>query len=257
MATPRERALSLLHAQLDRWPLGVEPRPERGADLEGRVAGTVGALVRVGLLSAEEAPLWRKRLSASERAAPVAAAPVRAQAARALGGLLDRVPSDGQIGDRDYHRFEGALEALSEVGAADYDEWDAHLRERLGRPSEQEELAEMRELNAGGTEQELLAVIAGPAEVVDGVRILYALRFADGISFVGRREPPAEEIENPADAGDFLDFGLRDDLGTGYFPAGGGGGDDDLHVSFSTAPPADASWVELLTAAGGAIRLKL
>ncbi len=235
----------------------MEPRPERGADLEGRVAGSVGALARVGLLSATEAELWRTRLSESERERPLATVSVREQAARLLGDLLDEVQRDEEIGDPGYHRFEGALEALSELGAADYDAWDARLRERLGRPSQQEELAEMRELNAGGSEQELLAVIAGPAEVVDGVRILYALRFADGISFVGRREPPAEPIDNAAEAADFLDLGLRDDLGTDYYPAGGGGGDDDLHVSFSTAPPANASWVELLTAAGGAIRLKL
>lgn len=55
MATPRELGLGLLHRLVGRGPFGLRPRRYEGPDGEGRIAGTVGALVAVGLLSEDEA----------------------------------------------------------------------------------------------------------------------------------------------------------------------------------------------------------
>jgi hypothetical protein len=116
--------------------------------------------------------------------------------------------------------------------------WDAELRARTGEPSEEEELEESRRLNAGGTEVELLGVIQGPSEPRNGHRLVAALRFADGVSFlIDTRDAP--DFEWP-------EWQVTDDLGTEYMPGGSGGGGGEEHVSFRTAVPLEARWIELV-----------
>lgn len=260
MLSPRERALSYLHGELDRWPPAVGGRPDPGPADEGRITGAVNALSRVGLLSPDEAAGWSARLLApSSTRVPEADRSLRRSGAVILSKLLDAIPTDEEITGVEYDRFQGAVEALGDVGAVDAEEWDALLRERLGRPSAEDEFEQMRVMNAGGTEEQLLEVIAGPTEPVDGVRILYALRFEDGISLVGRREPDDQDFDESDAEGLFAfgDFWLRDDLGNDYSPASFGTGDQDFHASFGMAPPPDASYIELVLATGNAIRLAL
>ncbi len=252
METPRERAQSFLCRQLG-WVRAFADG-DLGEDREqhdGRVAGAVGALRAVGLLDGEEAEAWKRIFHEPSRDRPEAGPEVRQRADEVLAALLDAVPesADDDAGTDTLDRFEGALGALEWVGAAGV-EWDQRLRQRLGRLSAKEELARMRELNAGGTEQELVRVIAGPAEAVDGVRVLYALLFGDGVSFEIHREQPVHELRG-------WDYELRDDLGTEYTPGGAGGGNGHQHVSFRTAVPDGVSWLELIPHDAGELRLLL
>jgi hypothetical protein len=158
-----------------------------------------------------------------------------------LAELLAQVPPGDDIAGAELNRFEGALHALATIDAVDADAWDERLRRHMGWPSREEELAEERRLNAGGTEEELLAVLPGPPGAVDGVRVLFALRFSDGISFELYRD------DDRVDVDDFLDWhDLSDDVGTRYMGGGGGGGGRSWHATFRTAPPPQASWVELM-----------
>jgi hypothetical protein len=206
----------------------------------------ISALRAVGLIGEEEADAWRGRLLASGEERPTAPGAARQAGRGLLEELFDAVVPDDDppVG---LSRFEGALEALCAVGAADA-EWDERLRRRMGRPSP----AEARELNAGGTQEELLAVLAGPAEAVDGVRVPYALRFSDGIVFVIRREGDFDEEDQG-----WWDAELVDDAGTSYWAAGGGGAREEQRLSFHTAPPSRASWVELRGVASEPIRVAL
>jgi hypothetical protein len=149
-----------------------------------------------------------------------------------LEELFESVAPDDETGV-ELARFQGALAALRTVGAA-APEWDERLRRRMGWPSEEE----LRERNAGGSQEELLVVVGGPPEAVDGLRVPYALRFSDGISFLIRRGGSLHDD-------DWWDAELVDDLGTRYAPSGGGGGAAEMWLSFRTAPPPEASWVEL------------
>jgi hypothetical protein len=247
VATARERAVSFLHEQLEwvalfREDYGGEAWPER----DGRVAGSLGALRAVGLLAPEEAEAWRARLSASGEERPTAPRTARQAGGGLLEELFDEVAPDDDPPVA-LSRFQGALEALRAVGAADA-EWDERLRRRMGWPS----AAEARELNAGGTQEELLAVLAGPAEAVDGVRVPYALRFSDGICFVIRREGDLDEEDDG-----WSEAELVDDAGTSYWAAGGGGSGEEQRLSFHTAPPSHARWVELRGVASEPIRVAL
>jgi hypothetical protein len=236
METARERAIAFLYG---RRGVGVPPRP-----------AAVHALCVAGLLGENEAERW---LTGRE-AEPALRLDdgMRAQAAALLEELLGHVPAGDDGLDADLNRFEGALGALAEIGAVEYDPWDARMGERLGWPSAEEE---MREHAArGATERDLVAVLPGPDEVVDGVRLMYALRFADGVSIVLRRQV----VPDPEDD-DFweAELELRDDAGTGYFEAGGSGGSEEMRISFETAPPERASWIELVGAAATPFRVWL
>jgi hypothetical protein len=95
-------------------------------------------------------------------------------------------------------------------------------------------------------------VIAGPGEAVDGVRVLCALRFDDGVSLLLRLDNGADRSgERP------WDFELFDDVGTTYSRAGGGGGARELRILYSTPAPADARWLELRRAGARPIRISL
>lgn len=167
-------------------------------------------------------------------------------AAELLEELFAAVPSDDDGMGVELNRFEGALGALVAIGAADGAAWEARLDERLGESAEPERGPE------GGTERDLVAVLPGPSDEVDGVRLLYALRFTDGVTVVLRR-PPRDDDD------DFWewDFELRDDAGTPYAECGASGGGDELRVAFEGTPPADARWIELVGAGPDTLRVPL
>jgi hypothetical protein len=245
VATAREAAISHLHQQLE-WVAMVrddhagEARPER----EGRVAGCLGALRAVGLLAEEEAEAWRARLLASDEERPSGPPAVREAGEELLRELFDSVAPDDETGG-ELGRFQGALGALRVIGVPAA-EWDERLRRRMGWPSEEE----LRERNAGGSQEDLLAVLAGPKNPVDGVMVPYALRFSDGISIL-------LSLAGDLRDNDWWDADLVDDLGTRYASSGGGGGATEMWLSFRTAPPVGASWVELRGVASEPIRVDL
>jgi hypothetical protein len=248
VASAGEAAVSYLHQELE-WVSHVrddhagEAWPER----EGRVSGSVGALGAVGLITEREAEAWRARLLATGEEQPEELSTARAASEGLLEELFDALgPSGGTGGD--VSRFQGALGALRALGATEAG-WNERLRRRMGWPS----AAELRERHAGGAQEELLAVLAGPADAVDGVRVPYALRFSDGITFLIRREAGFREDADD----DWWDVELVDDLGTRYAAAGGGGGAAEMWLSFRTAAPAEAKWVELRGAASEPIRIAL
>ena len=217
--------------------------PER----EGRVEGVLGALRTVGLLGAEEAEAWRLRLSGLGMERPTPSDRTRRAADDLLQELLEAVPVDDGRRRDDVRRFEGAMAALRAVGASSAG-WYERLARRMGWPT----ACETRQENRGGTQRDLRAVIAGPGEAVDGVRVLCALRFDDGVSLLLRLDNGADRSgERP------WDFELFDDVGTTYSRAGGGGGARELRILYSTPAPADARWLELRRARSRPIRIAL
>jgi hypothetical protein len=219
-----------------------EAWPER----EGRVASVLGALRAVGLLDADEAEAWRLRLAGPgvERRAP--SDTTHRAADGPLHELLEAVPvNDG--GSDDAMRFAGAVNALQAVGAAS-GEWHERRARRMGWPTADE----VRERNAGGTQRDLRAVLPGPAEAIDGVRVLCALRFEDGVSLLLRLEDGVDPFEDHR-----WDFELFDDVGTTYSPAGGGGGARKRRILYRTPAPADATWLELRREGSRPIRISL
>jgi hypothetical protein len=144
-------------------------------------------------------------------------------------------------------RFGGALAALRAVGAAS-GEWDERLARRMGWPTADE----IRERDVGGKQKELRAVLAGPAEAIDGVRVLCALRFEDGVSLLLRLDNGVDPFEH-----DLFDCELVDDVGTTYAPAGGGGGAQEMTILYCTPAPSDATWLELRRAGSRPIRISL
>jgi hypothetical protein len=248
--TARERAISFLYGLRG----GAMERVDRARD-EGaaHATGATGALQAAGLLNEAEAEEWRVRLATAPDEDPAPASDEEhARAAALLGELLDAVPAGDDAMGPELNRFEGAVAALHRVSAIAGAEWDRRLRARLGRQSAEDEHEATLAMNAGGTEQDLVAVLPGPQEDVDGVRVLYALRFADGIGFV---------IERPELDHDDIDLDLfeelTDDLGTWYAPAGGSGGPTEERITFRTAPPPGAKWVELTGVASRPIRVSL
>jgi hypothetical protein len=250
VATARERVVSFLHAELDRvatrddddYP-GEEARPER----DGRVAGVLGALRAVGLLGGDEAEAWRLRLSGLAMERPMPSARARRAGDELLQELLDAAPVGDDVRGDDVSRFEAAAAALGAVGAASGG-WDERLARHLGWPTGDE----IVEQNTGGTQRDLLAVLAGPAEAVGGVRVMCALRFEDGVSFLLRLEDGIEPLED-----DFWDFELVDDVETTYSLAGAGGGGRELRITYRTPAPPDALWLELRRGGSRPIRIPL
>src|SRR3954471_9540075 len=223
---------TLRHWRRDHPPGGVEEILERA------LAG-VDALAAGGGVGAEQAGTWRARLCADDGPRPDVATETSARAGALLDELLAGVPSDPEWDDERHERFAGALELLAAARAGRRRRWDERTRRHLGWPTLEEELAQTRSLNAGGTEVELLAVLPGPAERRAGYRVVLVLRFADGVNVLLDRE------EDDAPADEWPDWRLSDDAGTAYMPGGGGGGDGDQHVSFRSAPPPDARWLEV------------
>ena len=210
------------------------------AEALGPVLAGVEALEAVGAIGEESASYWRdalRRAAAGEAPSVEASDDIRAAATDLLAELLAAVPNEPDWDDATAARFEGAVELLAAIGAVDPVAWEAELRQHTGEPTEQEELDEIRRLNAGGTEIALAAVIPGPPERRNGYRLLVTLRFADGITFLFDKDG-APGFEWPA-------WALTDDFGNEYVPGGSGGGDGEEHVTFRTAPPVDARWVQI------------
>jgi hypothetical protein len=248
VATARERVVSFLHAELERVATrGDDDADEAWPEREGRVAGVLGALRAVGLLGAEEAEAWRLRLSGLGMERPTPSDRIRRAADELLQELLEAVPvADGGRGD-DARRFEGAGAALRAVGASSGG-WYERLARRMGWPT----ACETRQENRGGTQRDLRAVLPGPAETVDGVRVLCALRFEDGVSLLLRLEDGVDPFEIHSG-----DFELVDDVETTYSRAGGGGGARELRILYSTPAPAAARWLELRREGSRPIRISL
>jgi hypothetical protein len=205
VATARELAVGFLYRELGwvatfREDHADEAWPER----DGRMAGALGALRAVGLLGADEAEAWRPRLMGAGVERPVPSGRTRRAAGELLEDLLEAVPVDDEGRGEDFRRFEGALSALQAVGAASGD-WYGRLARRMGWPTADE----VSELNEGGTERDLRAVLPGPNEALDGVRVLCVLRFDDGVSVLLRVDDGDDPFED-----DPFDFELVDDVGT-------------------------------------------
>ncbi|MBE2317739.1 hypothetical protein DVA67_017285 [Solirubrobacter sp. CPCC 204708] len=191
------------------------------------------ALEAAGAVTVAEAARWRERFVGSAEPQPVADASERAQ--RLLATWLDSVPVSARGDEPAVRRFQGALGLLAAAGAADARAWDTALRARAGWPSAAEERALERELNAGATEVDLLAVVPGPPDVRGGHRLLLVLRFADGISVL---------VEGESDD-DWPEWTLTDDARTTYRVSGFGGDAHSSHASFYGAPPATARRLDL------------
>lgn len=248
VATARERAVSFLYAELERVATsGDEHLGEAWPEREGRVAGALGALRAVGLLDADEAEAWRLRLAGPGVERPAPSDRTREAAGELLQDLLEAVPEDDDRRSDDFMRFEGALDAFHTVGAAS-GEWYERLAQRMDWAAAED----VAELNAGGTQKELRAVLAGSGEAVDGVRVVCALCFSDGVSVLLRFEDGVDPFED-----DPFDFELSDDVGTTYWRAGRGGGRRDVRISYRTPAPADARWLELLREGSRPIRISL
>jgi hypothetical protein len=248
VATARERVVSFLHAELERVATrGDDDANEAWPEREGRVEGALGALRAVGLLGAEETEAWRLRLSGLGMERPTPSDRTRRAADDLLQELLEAVPVDDGGRRDDVRRFEGAMAALRAVGAS-CGGWYERLARRMGWPT----ACETRQENRGGTQRNLRAVLPGPAEAVDGVRVLCALRFDDGVSLLLRLENGVDPFED-----DRWDFELFDDVGTTYSRAGGGGGAQELRILYSTPAPADATWLELRRAGSRPLRIAL
>jgi hypothetical protein len=248
VATARELAVSFLYRELGWVATFREGHPDEAwPERDGRVAGALGALRAVGLLSADEAEAWRPRLMGAGAERPRPSDRTRRAAGELLEDLLEAVPRDDEGRGDDYRRFEGALNALQAVGTAS-DDWYDRLYRRMGWPTADE----VSERNRGGTEKELRAVLAGPAEAVEGARVLCALRFDDGVSVLLRVEDGHDPLERHR-----FGFELVDDVGTRYSSSGGGGGGREMKISYSTQVPADATFLELRRAGSRPIRIPL
>jgi hypothetical protein len=248
VATAREYAVSFLYSELDRaaslYEVDTDQAwPERG----GRVTGVLRALERVGLLDADEAESWRRRLADPDVRRPEPSESTRAVADELLQDLLEAMPEDDDGRGEDLLRFDGALGALHAVGIEPM-EWYDRRNRRMGWPTADE----ARERNAGGTQSELRAVIAGPPDAVDGVLVMCALCFADGVSVLLRLEDGDDAFRQ-----DPFAFELSDDVGTSYWLASGGGGGAEVRLTFATPAPAEARWLELRREGSRPIRISL
>jgi hypothetical protein len=247
VATARERAVSFLYGELERVATrGDDDAGEAWPERDGRVAGVLGALRAAQLRGADEAEAWRLRLSGLRVERPTPSDRIRRAADELLQELLDAVPADGGGGGDDARRFEGAMVALRVVGASSAG-WYERLVRRMGWPT----ACETRQENTGGTQRDLRAVLPGPAEAVDGVRVICALRFDDGVSLLLRLEDGVDPFDR-----DPRDFELVDDVGTTY-SGGGAGGARELRILYRTPAPADARWLELRRAGSRPIRIPL
>jgi hypothetical protein len=217
--------------------------PAGGAEFAERAGAeavhAVETLEAVGMLSQSRAESWRRRLAEaqSERAAP-ASPDQRREAEAVMRELLEQCGADPEADESALHRFEGASLMLSSTGLIDARAWDQRLRRQAGWPSAEEEEAERAELNRSVSQAELLSVIAGPQEPRRGFRVLFGLRFEDGLSFVLDCAEEALAVDWPA-------WILRDSQGREYLSQGGGSADNEQHCTFRGAPSPGTAWIEL------------
>jgi hypothetical protein len=240
-----------------------------------RVEGTIAAAESVGAVSASEAAAWRSQLANSAEGAVSprpTSRPRQVDAQRAAGYLThlieemasakERMESGDRAGVTDlFERFNNALQALGAVGALteDGDVWRDRVNAALGRPSQAEQALQQRRYECA--QVDLLRVIPG-ADPVDGLHILWAELYADGVAIYYRREVACDaDLEPDTDGSEFGERVLQqrrrdhfspqltDDVGTHYFSCGGGscgrpGGANVLitegNYSFAPPPPPEA-----------------
>lgn len=233
-------------------PVAPWVRRERPA----RTAGAVEALCTAGLLSEEEAVRWRS-WAANGLGAPVVLDESLAPRASELLEAMMSAAGSAHDGALATNRIWGALEALSAVGVADESEWDRRWRELTGLPSEEEERKQLRQLNAGGTEQDLLAVILGPGERAGGFRLLYVLLFSDGVTLKFMRDAASDELVFSQMSAIFELIELRDNLATDYRGGGFSSTDGEYTSAYRTPAPSGAKWLEVVFPAGKVLRVTL
>jgi hypothetical protein len=191
-------------------------------------AAGLEALAAAGALTPAEAQEWRTALA---DVAPAQFPRARPRAEAYLEETLAAIPRDPEDDHPAVVRFDAALDLFAEVGAADHGVWDARLRERAGWPTPEEERAEEIAFAAGRrVDGELVAVVPGPSEPEGGHRLLLALRFTDGVSFV---------IEEGSDS-DWLVWTLTDDEGRSY-PSDG---DTTFRIGAPGAPRRMRLWAD-------------
>ena len=255
MITARDKALRFLSKQAE-WVSTFRKSHEGSAwpERDGRIRGCLRVFEATGVLSVAEVEQWRAWIAAGELPRPEAPSDTQEAGDSLLRDLLEAVPSDDDGIGQEFTRFEGALGALIAVGAVDGAAWSNRLNAHMGWPSDEEEREEIRRLNAGGSQEELLAVYAGPETTEDGVRVLYVLAFRDGVSInVHRRD----RIDFGDDDDWWWEAELADDLGTRYDPGGSGGGDGEQHFGFRTPIPEGATWLEVRGLSSEPIRVRL
>jgi hypothetical protein len=240
-----------------------------------RVEGTIAAAEAVGAISTDEAAVWRSELAEAAAEAPSpgpGSGPRHADGQRAelyltnlveeMASAKERMEGGDRAGVTDlFERFNNALEALGAVGALTEDEdvWRDRVNAALGRPSQAEQALQQRQYECA--QVDLLRVIPG-ADPVEGVHILWAELYADGVAIHYRREVVRDaDLELDADDSELGERALQqrrrdhfwpqltDDVGTHYFPGGGGscgrpGGPNILltegNYSYAPAPPPEA-----------------
>ena len=242
MITARDKALAFLNKQVEwvstfRKTHGGDAWPER----DGRIRGCLRAFEATGVLLAGEVEQWRARILAGEVPRPEAPSDLQQAGDELLRDLLEAVPPDDDGIGSELTRFEGALGALITVGAVDGAAWSNRLNAHMGWPSDEEEQEQTRQMNAGASQEQLLGVYVGPEPTEGGVRVLYVLAFADGVSIHVHR---SDEVDFDDDD-DWWDAELADDLGTRYDPGGSGGGDREQHFGFRTPIPDGATWIKV------------
>jgi hypothetical protein len=267
MDTLHETALELLYELLSapgQAPEALEAdqlAPERG-----RYEGTVDALLSVGAISPEEAEAWRAHFAAGAITPSVTDADPD-EASRVLRAFQEAIPEDdASDGGRARDRYEGALSALAVIGGVDRGAWDdppARHTFVIGPGSEADESqweGDWADLYPHwGTDQHLVEVIAGPAELLEGWRVLYGLRFTDDVVFAFWSEARANRRGEDLDADNDDDadgFDLVDDLGT-FYGGGDAWGDGGFRgVSFpNEGPEGTPSWMRLVSQSGSSVAL--
>ena len=202
------------------------------------------ALVAVGELDEVEATDWRRRLrEAGEAPDSVSVdAGLRANVDRYLESLLPDADES--------EAFDAALDALQDLGLmpeADIDRWFERIAEAEGWDSDDEDADDWTEFVG----RELRRVLLGPAEEVDGFRVVALELYDDGVvaRFTSRDDVLDPRLE------------LADDAGTDYRPVGGssGGGPGGRTrglMKFAPAVPGSATRV-VLRRDGRSVELEL
>jgi len=208
----------------------------------------LAALEAAGALERAAGRFWDAAFTQEAAASPLASPPKSNEAAEAhleqvVAGLTPSSDQDAVL------RAQAAMELYAALGVIDWPVWDARLRVALGDPTAEEEEQLTAELNTGGTEVELLEVLPGPAEVKGGFRLLFVLRFVDGVAVV--LDVEGEEVP------EWPEWRLEDDVGTDFWNGGSSGSSDDVRASWRTPVPPAATRLVLSLAGHPGVRFKV
>ena len=215
----------LLHAL---WSQGPPPG-DRAGEWAEHVLAHLEALERVGVMTAEEATLWRERIAVTSHddGAPIAedAPDVRAL----LDELLQELPQGSPPGGPEHLRVNAAFGALSALKILPPDEeLDATFARRLGArlgpsdPAPPDRPSPPPRPFADASWAEPVEVIRGPPERHGGLRITAVVIYEDGVGLSWHlltSEPSPPASRTPWDSPWLT---LEDDVGTDYAAGGGG-----------------------------------